>query len=275
MKLIYNTLEVVNWAKEHADFTVGFVPTMGALHQGHLSLIDQAKKRVDKVVVSIFVNPKQFDSNSDFQTYPLNLDNDLELLKNNAVDLVFHPLSAEELYRHEDFSTFSFDGIDQVMEGIHRTNHFTGVARVVKLFFDLIQPDLAFFGEKDYQQLLIIKKMISVLGLKTQVVACPTVRENSGLAMSSRNTRLTAQEKELAANIFKTLNFCKKKLSLSSIEELEKECFAQLASFSIPEYFEIRNANDLTKNGNNQAKWRAFTATKLGNVRLIDNIALN
>ena len=153
MKLIYNTLEVVNWAKEHTDFTVGFVPTMGALHQGHLSLIDQAKKRVDKVVVSIFVNPKQFDSNSDFQTYPLNLDNDLELLKNKAVDLVFHPLSAEELYRHEDFSTFSFDGIDQVMEGIHRTNHFTGVARVVKLFFDLI-PILFYKVFEDFQEYL-------------------------------------------------------------------------------------------------------------------------
>ena len=275
MKLIYNNLEVVDWVAKNNDLTIGFVPTMGALHKGHLSLINEAKTKADLVVVSIFVNPMQFGDKSDFLNYPLTLEEDLSCLELLEVDMVFIPSSAEDFYKDEQYKAIVFDSIETVMEGNHRVGHFEGVARVIKLFLDLIQPDYAFFGEKDYQQLVIIKKLTEALGVKTKIVACKTIREKDGLAMSSRNSRLSNAERILASNIYKILGFCKQKASNVEFSDLENKCFQELSKFSNPEYFEIRNANDLTKQGDEFTKWRAFTATKLGDIRLIDNIALN
>lgn len=275
MKLIYNNLEVVNWIAENKDLTIGFVPTMGALHNGHLSLIKEAKIKSDLVVVSVFVNPMQFGDKNDFLNYPLTLKEDLRHLELLEVDMVFIPSSAEDFYKDEQYKSVVFDSIETVMEGNHRVGHFEGVARVIKLFLDLIQPHYAFFGEKDYQQLLIIKKLTERLGVKTKIVACKTIREKDGLAMSSRNSRLSNDERILASNIYKILDFCKNQATTIEFSDLEKKCFEELSKFSNPEYFEIRNADNLTKEGNEFTKWRAFTATKLGDIRLIDNIALN
>ena len=275
MKLIYNNLDVVKWVNENKAAKIGFIPTMGALHKGHLSLVEKAKKYADKIVVSIFVNPTQFGDSNDFINYPCSTKQDLALLEELNVDMVFLPTSAEELYSIENYQPFSFNSIDSVMEGSYREGHFDGVVRVVKLFLELIQPDFAFFGEKDYQQLLIIKKLIDNIGVKTKIISCQTLREKDGLAMSSRNRRLSASDRALAANLYKVLSFCKEKYSPNSIAEMEKVCLQKLAEFSIPDYFEIRNAEDLSKKGSIDTKWRAFTATKIGEVRLIDNIALN
>ena len=275
MKLIYNNLEVVNWVSKNKDLAIGFIPTMGALHKGHLSLISEAKKKADLVVVSIFVNPTQFGDKNDFVNYPSTLDQDLRALENLEVDMVFIPSSAEELYKNENYDTIAFESIENVMEGSHRIGHFEGVARVVKLFLDLIKPKYAFFGEKDFQQLLIIKTLIKKLGIKTEIIACKTVRENDGLAMSSRNARLSKHHRSLAPNIYRVLGMCMQKAKTMDFNDLENTCLKELSKFSNPEYFEIRNANDLSKSGGKNTKWRAFVATKLGDIRLIDNIELN
>ncbi len=275
MKVIYSNLEVENWISNENKGIVGFVPTMGALHKGHLSLIELAKKKCNTVIVSIFVNPTQFNNNQDLKKYPKDLENDLALLKKTSADLVYVPKTIKEVYENEKPCQFYFNTIDKVMEGRYREGHFIGVARVVKLFFDLLNPDIAFFGKKDYQQLLIIKELVNQFDLKIKIIGCETVREKDGLAMSSRNLRLSNSERLLAANIFNILKFCKQKFFSVDFKELENKCFQELSKFSVPEYFEIRNANDLSKKGDNSSKWRAFAATKLGNVRLIDNIALN
>jgi pantoate--beta-alanine ligase len=275
MKLIYNNLGVVNWVSKNKDLAIGFVPTMGALHKGHLSLISEAKKKADLVVVSIFVNPTQFGDKNDFANYPSTLKQDLTALETLDVDMVFIPSSAEELYKNESYDSIAFESIENIMEGSHRIGHFEGVARVVKLFLDLIKPKFAFFGEKDFQQLLIIKALIKKLEIKTEIIACKTVRESDGLAMSSRNTRLSKQHRSLAPNIYKVLGLCLQKAKTMEFNDLENACLKELSKFSSPEYFEIRNANDLSKSGGDNTKWRAFVATKLGDIRLIDNIELN
>jgi pantoate--beta-alanine ligase len=275
MKLIYNNLEVVNWVTKNKDLAIGFIPTMGALHKGHLSLISEAKKKSELVVVSIFVNPTQFGDKNDFVNYPSTLKQDLTVLETLEVDMVFIPSSAEELYKNESYESIAFESIENVMEGSHRIGHFEGVARVVKLFLDLIKPKYAFFGEKDFQQLLIIKTLIKKLEIKTEIIACKTVRENDGLAMSSRNARLSKHHRSLAPNIYKVLGMCIQKAKTMDFNDLENTCLKELSKFSSPEYFEIRNANDLSKSGGKNTKWRAFVATKLGDIRLIDNIELN
>jgi pantoate--beta-alanine ligase len=226
-------------------------------------------------VVSIFVNPTQFGDKNDFANYPSTLKQDLTALETLDVDMVFIPSSAEELYKNESYDSIAFESIENIMEGSHRIGHFEGVARVVKLFLDLIKPKFAFFGEKDFQQLLIIKALIKKLEIKTEIIACKTVRESDGLAMSSRNTRLSKQHRSLAPNIYKVLGLCLQKAKTMEFNDLENACLKELSKFSSPEYFEIRNANDLSKSGGDNTKWRAFVATKLGDIRLIDNIELN
>jgi len=189
--------------------------------------------------------------------------------------MVFVPSSIEEVYNNENPVVFDLDKIDKVMEGAHRAGHFEGVGRVVKLLLELIDPDFAFFGEKDYQQLLIIKKVVDQFSLKTQIIGCETIREKDGLAMSSRNTLLNPDERKLAIEIYKSLKLCKENFHYKNRETLEKKCLSFLRTSLDPEYFEIRNADDLTKSGDIETKWRAFVASNVGQVRLIDNIALN
>jgi pantoate--beta-alanine ligase len=247
---------------------------MGTLHNGHLSLIREANKKSNFIIVSIFVNPTQFNSKEDLENYPYNLDKDINTLKKENVDLVFVP-EYSELYEKEVPVNTSFNVLGNVLEGKHRKGHFNGVLRVLNIFFGLLKPNFAFFGEKDYQQYLIVKQFSSLFFKNIEIVLCPTYREKNGLAMSSRNLKLDLEHLNQSHKLFEVLLFCKNNFELAKREFLEEICFKKISSFSNPEYFEIRHANDLQNNGSSDHKWRAFTATKFGSVRLIDNIALN
>lgn len=256
----------------------GFVPTMGALHKGHLSLINQAKSENDFVVVSIFINPTQFNNADDLKNYPKTLDADLKLLKMVHCDAVLVP-SVEEMYPKGTTSeTFFFDGLENLMEGAFRPGHFNGVGTVVKQLLKIVNPTNAYFGEKDYQQLLIIKKLVKLLHLKVNIVSCPIYREAHGLAMSSRNELLTSAQRKEARIIFKTLTEIKSKFKIEPLKQLydDVEIVFKSHPFFKLEYFTIAEADTLnpvieiveTKS------YRAFIAVFAGSVRLIDNIAL-
>jgi pantoate--beta-alanine ligase len=253
---------------------IGFVPTMGALHKGHLSLVRASAKKSNFTIVSIFVNPTQFNNKEDLENYPSNLEKDISILKDEKVDMLFIP-EYSELYADESPITKSFNELENVLEGKHRKGHYKGVVRVLNIFFKLIKPNFAFFGEKDYQQYLIVKQISSLYFKNIKIISCPTYREKSGLAMSSRNSRLSPENFERSKEIFKVLTFCRDNFNFSNREELEIICFNKLTEFSDPEYFEIRHSDDLLNNGGEFKIWRAFIATNLGGVRLIDNIALS
>lgn len=258
--------------------SIGFVPTMGALHQGHLSLIQQAKKENDIVIVSIFVNPTQFDKKEDLINYPKTIDKDLSLLKSVYCDLVFTP-TAEEIYSNNiQSSSFSFDGLEHQMEGKFRDGHFDGVGTIVKRLFEIVTPQKAYFGEKDFQQLQIIRKMVQKYHIPVKIIACPIYREADGLAMSSRNERLTKEHRAIAPFIYKTLIKAKNefgtKNALEVINWVENE-FKKQPLLDL-EYFEIADEDSLLpiENQNPKQKYRAFIAVFAGKIRLIDNISL-
>ena len=272
---VVNNLQDLNKALYiETNKSIGFVPTMGALHDGHLSLVQRSKEKSDFTVVSIFINPTQFDNPNDFSNYPVNLEYDLSVLKKYNIDLVFIP-EFKELYQQENKVNIFLNGLDQVLEGSHRKGHFNGVLRVLNIFFKLIKPQYAFFGEKDYQQFLIVDLLAKNQFKNIEIILCPTRRLQTGLAMSSRNSRLNPDQQKIASKIFETLNFCKMNFSFSKIKELERVCLEKLKDFSDPEYFEIRNSINLSNKINKEDKCRAFVATKLSNVRLIDNLAIN
>lgn len=261
--------------------TIGFVPTMGALHSGHLSLVAAANSQTNQVVVSIFVNPTQFNNAEDLKKYPKNLTNDVQFIREDYPNtIIFAPEVAEMYARGEIRERFDFEGIEKVMEGAFRQGHFDGVGTVVKQLFSIVQPDKAFFGEKDYQQLAIIKKLVTITKQPVQIIACPTEREPNGLAKSSRNQRLNEQQKQQAGIIFEGLSEMKASFSFntqaSSLKQLFKERIQAVEGFDL-EYIEISNQDTLqpvecfTEN----TKYRAFAAVYVGEVRLIDNIALN
>ena len=274
MQVVKNLQDLNKVLKIVSNKSIGFVPTMGSLHRGHLSLVRASKKKTDYTVVSIFVNPTQFDNQNDYNNYPINLQNDISLLNNEEVDLLFIP-DYEELYSSEKLIKIDLHNLDKVLEGKHRKGHFDGVVRVVSIFFNLIKPQYAFLGEKDYQQYLIFSLLAKELFEKVKIILCPTFREESGLAMSSRNLRLEAKYSKETKKLFELLNYCKKNFDVENRKKLEQICFEKLSQFSSPEYFEIRQSVDLTNEGELSDKWRAFTATKFGDIRLIDNIALN
>ena len=253
---------------------IGYVPTMGALHKGHLSLVKLAKEKSKFVVSSIFVNPTQFNNPNDLKKYPRTLDNDLNLLRSQSVDLVFCP-DFNELYANEELVKVDLTSLDKDLEGSSREGHFEGVIRVLNIFFSLINPDFAFFGEKDYQQFLIVEQFAKQIFPKTKIIPGPTFRESNGLAMSSRNMLLNNSEKETASEIYQTLLYCRDNFNKIEIKKLQEVCFKKLSKFSEPEYFEIRNSKNLSKELSTDCSLRAFVATKLSNVRLIDNIAIN
>ncbi|MBJ2174012.1 pantoate--beta-alanine ligase [Aureibaculum sp. A20] len=258
--------------------SVGFVPTMGALHKGHISLIEQAKSENNIVVVSIFVNPTQFDKEEDLIKYPKDLKKDLELLNSVNCDVVYTP-NALEIYNNQITSkSFNFDGLEHQMEGKHRKGHFDGVGTIVKKLFEIVKPNRAYFGEKDFQQLQIIKKLVEKHHLPVQIIPCAIYREDDGLAMSSRNTRLTNIQREEAPFIFQTLKTAKEKFKSESISTVIKWVEQQFNANSILklEYFEIANETTLIsanrkRKGNN---YRAYIAVFAGEIRLIDNLAL-
>ena len=258
--------------------SIGFVPTMGALHKGHLSLIKQAKLENNIVVVSIFVNPTQFDNKADLDKYPSTLENDLKLLKKAHCYLVFVP-SVKEIYSENIQSeSFNFGGIENEMEGKFRDGHFNGVGTIVKRLFTIVKPNNAYFGEKDFQQLQIIKKLVEIEKLPIEIIGCKIFRENDGLAMSSRNTRLEPAYREAAPFIYKTLKKAKKKFGTKSALDVTKWVEKKFKKHPLLklEYFVIANEKNLrivTKKEENQ-KYRAFIAVFAGEIRLIDNIGL-
>ena len=258
------------------EFEVGFVPTMGSLHQGHLSLIQNAKKRCDIVVCSIFVNPTQFNKVSDFTNYPKDSLEDIELLQTAGCDILFLPNDVNEVYQNEEKVSLELGNIVNVLEGEHRPGHFDGVIRVVKLLFDIVQPDKAFFGLKDFQQFLVIQKMAKVLNMEIEVLGCDIIREDNGLAMSSRNKRLSNIELKNALVLQKVLHHCKNNFGKIGLQDLQAECFGILQKESEPEYFEICDAESLlpiTEESHSE-NIRAFTATSIGEIRLIDNMEI-
>jgi pantoate--beta-alanine ligase len=260
--------------------TLGFVPTMGALHLGHLSLVQQALRENDAVVVSIFVNPTQFDNTSDLDKYPRTLEEDISLLQALDGDLLIFTPDPLELYGKEIASkNYRFGSLERTMEGKFRTGHFDGVGTVLNLFFRAIAPDRAYFGEKDFQQLQIVRKLVQLERLPITIVGCPITRESNGLAMSSRNRRLTATQFDEATLIHKTLKVVRKKfdsLSINKLHALVKQAFAQHPNLKL-EYFEITPVETLQPavRKNKAKKYRAFIAAFAGEVRLIDNMALN
>jgi pantoate--beta-alanine ligase len=256
--------------------SVGFVPTMGALHRGHVSLVEKARKENNMVVISIFVNPTQFNNPEDLKKYPRTLEKDLKMLKSAQNDIVFSP-EVEEMYpTNEPEEHFDFKGLDTVMEGKFRPGHFKGVARVVSKLFRIVEPDRVYFGEKDYQQLLIIRKISERLFHSIVIVACPTMREADGLAMSSRNALLDRATRSEAPLIFQILSKVKE-LNRMSIPELKKMVEDKINSSSTlrVEYFEIADENNLQPLSEMSKNARAFIAVQAGKVRLIDNLSLN
>ncbi|NCT18696.1 MAG: pantoate--beta-alanine ligase [Flavobacteriaceae bacterium CG_4_8_14_3_um_filter_34_10] len=266
--------------KKEQGHTLGFVPTMGALHQGHLSLIQQAHKENDDVIVTIFVNPTQFDNSLDFEKYPRIVEADLILLSNFEKKILVYLPQLKDIYPNGITSKhFDFGGIENEMEGKFRTGHFDGVGTVLKSFFDLLQPTNAYFGEKDFQQLQIVKKLAALEKLPVNIIGCPIFREPSGLAMSSRNKRLRDEQLQEAAILFKLLSTVKNDFGTKNAKELTQWVEKELKKSKIVtlEYFEIADENTLKPivNIEKNKKYRAFIAVFVGEVRLIDNIALN
>ena len=263
------------------NLTLGLVPTMGALHEGHLQLVKKALLENDKVVVSIFVNPTQFDNKDDLKKYPRTLDKDVELLKtlSNTNILVYAP-SAKDIYEGKIVSEeFNFDGLEYEMEGKFRHGHFDGVGTIVKRFFEIIKPDNAYFGEKDFQQLAIIKKLVKKHHIPVNIVGCKIHRETNGLAMSSRNTRLKPEYKKAAPYIHKTLALAKQHFGTKSASKVSGWVEKQFAKHDLLEleYFIIADEETLKpiKRKSNNKNYRAFIAVYADDIRLIDNIALN
>lgn len=260
---------------------IGLVPTMGALHEGHLQLVIKALDENDIVVVSIFVNPTQFDKAEDLEKYPRTLENDVALLETVDKKHIFvYAPTVEDIYEGNTVSEkFDFDGLEFEMEGKFRHGHFDGVGTIVKRFFEIIKPHKAYFGEKDFQQLQIIRKLVEKYNIAVKIIGCKIHREPNGLAMSSRNTRLQPRYLEVAPFIYKTLREAKLKFGIKSANKVAEWVENQFKKSELLEleYFLIADASTLkpVKRKSKSKKYRAFIAVYAGDVRLIDNIALN
>lgn len=260
---------------------LGFVATMGALHQGHMALVKTALSQNDVAIVSVFVNPTQFNNQEDLDKYPRTLDRDVNLLKTVSTDkiIVFAP-TVETIYNGNTISEqFDFDGLEFEMEGKFREGHFNGVGTIVKRLLEIIQPDKAYFGEKDFQQLQIIKKLAKKYNIPSEIIGCKIQRETSGLAMSSRNERLKEVYKREASFIYKTLKTAKIKFGTKSANEVTEWVTKQFTKNKLLEleYFIIADEQTLksVKRKSNKKSYRAFIAVYADDIRLIDNIALN
>lgn len=278
MKIVQTLNELSNAIADikSENKTIGFVPTMGALHNGHKSLVERAVKENDYCVVSIFVNPTQFNNNDDLVKYPRNIEQDAALLAPTGCKLIFNP-SPEEIYTDNELNNrfeFDFGGLDKVMEGKFRPGHFNGVVQIVSKFFTAVQPDKAYFGEKDFQQLSIIHRMNKIMNFGIEIVDCPIVREPSGLAMSSRNERLTSAQRIIAVKIsqvlFESRNFVSEKLPKELAKWIEEQINA--ADGLEVEYVEIVDINTLQSISDWKKPSVCCVAVYCGDVRLIDNI---
>ena len=281
--IIFKTIDALNTylsSTNQKGLTIGFVPTMGALHKGHLSLIEMSKKSTHQTVCSIFVNPTQFNDSNDFEKYPTTIETDILLLENAGCDILFLP-SVNEIYPNGIALKMAYDlgFLETILEGKFRTNHFQGVCQVVHRLLDIVQPKQLFIGQKDYQQCLVIKHLVALIGSKTQVIIGNTLRENSGLAMSSRNMRLTDIDKQKAITIYQLLTYINENNKHFSINALKQMAIKTLTDkgFEKIDYVEICNVATLepiTENKEVSSKI-ALIAAFLNGVRLIDNMILN
>ncbi|MDP7429937.1 MAG: pantoate--beta-alanine ligase [Flavobacteriales bacterium] len=258
-----------------ADPLIGFVPTMGALHNGHLALLRQAKKQCSVVVCSIFVNPTQFSNKEDFNSYPNTLSDDITKLEKINCDVLYVP-DVSDLYTiDEKTKHYNLNGLDNVMEGKFRKGHFDGVATIIEKFFNIIRPHKAYFGQKDLQQILVVKSLTKQLNLPIEIISVPTIREENGLAMSSRNKLLSPKQIETASMLYKSLKFCKTnkdKFSITNLKNYIKIQFSEQLEVDL-EYLEFVDANNLQNISFFQENNNAICiAAYLGGVRLIDNI---
>jgi pantoate--beta-alanine ligase len=282
MQIFYGKATLMDYLSsvKTTNSTIGFVPTMGALHKGHQSLMLQSTKENDFTVVSIFVNPTQFNNPEDLEKYPRTLDQDIAKIANiNPGIIVFAP-TVDDMYEGKTLSqSFDFDGLENKMEGKFRPGHFNGVGTIVKRLFEIVNPTRAYFGEKDFQQVQIVKKMVEKSNLKVAIIECPIFREINNLAMSSRNERLTLQQRDEAGIIYQILDRAKSKFASTSAQKISlwvKKEFENNKTFTL-EYFEIADEETLTtcSRKSKNKKYRAFIAVFVNNVRLIDTISLN
>ena len=261
------------------NVSVGFVPTMGALHNGHISLITKAKKECDIVVCSIFVNPVQFNNKNDFEKYPVTIENDILLLEENRADILFLP-SVKEIYPEgtDNLQHFELDYLENILEGFYRPNHFQGVCNVMHRLLNIVAPDKLFLGQKDYQQVLILKKMMQVFHPTIKLFIGETLRENDGLAMSSRNMRLNNEGRKNATAIYKALQYIKQNIEKNSFEELTQHAKKMILNnrFDKVDYIQICDAKTLLPVENFDAgeKLIVLVAAYIDDIRLIDNLLL-
>ena len=260
--------------------SIGFVPTMGALHQGHLSLLEKSLSENDLTVMSIFVNPTQFNNAEDLDKYPRTLERDVQIMQDLSNNIIVYAPEVADIYEGNTISeSFNYDGLENQMEGKHRPGHFDGVGTIVKRLFEIVQPNKAYFGEKDFQQLQIVKKLVSKYNIPVEVIGCQIHREANGLAMSSSNERLSESAREKAAIIYQILNSAKEIFQTNSAEQtikfVENE-FKKHPEFEL-EYFEIADEATLLPVSEKESnkKYRGFIAIFIENIRLIDNISLN
>ena len=274
---VINTIAEMRKLRRQLSEPLGFVPTMGYFHEGHLSLVRQARKENPTVVVSIFVNPTQFGPGEDFQDYPRDLNRDLELLEREKTDIVFVP-SEEEMYPRGFNSWVDVEKVTERLEGASRPGHFRGVATVCAKLFNIIQPTRAYFGRKDAQQAVVIKKMVADLNMNLEIIVVPTVRESNGLAMSSRNTYLNPEERQAATVLFKALSLARElwqggekdadKIRHQMTSLIHKEPLAKI------DYVSIADANTLEELKKIDRPAIVFLAVRIGKTRLIDNVIL-
>ena len=256
---------------------IGFVPTMGALHEGHISLVNRARKECDAVVVSVFVNPTQFNDKTDLKNYPRTPEADAAMLAEAGVEFVLFP-TVEEIYPEPDTRVFDFGLIDKVMEGATRPGHFNGVAQVVSRLFAIVEPDKAYFGEKDFQQIAVIRAMVGQLGLKVEIVDCPIVRDSDGLARSSRNTLLDKEHREAAPHIYEVLSAAVRKVGEMLPSELSEWVVREVERNPLLKviYFQAVDASTMqqVQTWEESERVQGCIAVQAGAIRLIDNIKL-
>ena len=276
--IVVNTVAALNAALSSCPKEgVGFVPTMGALHNGHRSLVERARKENQTVVVSVFVNPTQFNDKNDLKNYPRTPEADCAVLESAGADIVFMP-SVEDIYPEPDTRVFDFGLVDKVMEGATRPGHFNGVAQVVSRLFALVNPARAYFGEKDFQQIAVIKAMVEQLNIDIDIVECAIVRGEDGLALSSRNELLTPEHRAAAPHIYATIKQCAKKMESMSPAELTEWVVATIDSNPLLKtiYFEVVDARTMQRveRWEDSERIQGCCAVQAGAIRLIDNIKI-
>ena len=277
MKTVYTVNELKQELASVDMRGVGFVPTMGALHAGHRSLVEKARKECETVVVSVFVNPTQFNDKNDLKHYPRTPEADEALLEAAGADIVFMP-SVEEIYPEPDTRIFDFGQIDKVMEGATRPGHFNGVAQVVSRLFDMVNPAKAYFGEKDFQQIAVIKAMVEQLSLAVEIVECPIIRDEDGLALSSRNTLLTKEHRAAAPHIYATIKQCAEKMQTMTPAELSAWVTAEVESNPLLKVIYFQAVDSLSMQQvsawSESERVQGCIAVQAGDIRLIDNVRI-